>query len=320
MENAMPENRSHKIGVIAPDDEVALAVREIAEAMQLNVELRVGFPDEAEALAIELEQKGAKIIICRGGVHKRLRESNLTLPLIDIPISEFDILTLLDHARRIGEPVAVAGVNALLRGAQDIAPFLGLRAQAFSMDNEGGLPLLMSHIRDSGFKVVVGPRQVVECAARFGLPALPLRSHKPVIAAALAEAKKLSEFLRREEEWNMRQQAFFNTIEEGIVSFDRQGRILHCNEVATSILKIAKLIPPHHMPASLREAGIEEALASGTRWDGEIITINRISYVCTLHPVGDSGGLMGGVATLQEVTSLQKLEHRVRRRLHGNVA
>lgn len=316
MENIMPETRSHTIGVIAPDDEVALAVRDIAAAMQLKVELRVGFPDEAETIAAELERRGARILVCRGGVSKRLRESDLALPLIDIPISELDILALLDHARQIGEPVAVIGVDALLRGAQDIAPFLGIQAKAFPTDNEGGLPVLMARIRDAGFKVVVGPRQVVECATRFGLPALPVRSHKPVIAAALAEAKKLLEFLRREEEWSMRQQAAFNAIEEGILSFDRQGRILHCNEVAARMLDIGRLAPPHPMPESLREAGVAQALESGARWDGEIVAINRTSYVCTLHPVGDPDEPMGGVAAFQEVTSLQRLEHRVRRSLH----
>ena len=312
----MIRERGCEIGVIAPDDELRLAVQEIAAAMGLNIMLRMGFLDEAIASARELEQLGAKILVCRGSTSKRLRETNLALPLIDIPITAFDMIALLDQARKLGEPVAVVGVDALLRGTLELAPILRIKAQAFPVESEGGLPLLLSRIRDDGFKVVVGARQVVEYASRLGLPALPLRSHDQVIATALGEAKKLVEFLHKEEEWGMRLQAAFHTIKEGIVSFDHQGRILHCNKVAGRILNISTLNFPLALPPALRDSGIEQVLATGSGWDGEVISINRTNYVCSLHPVGSRKEPRGGVVMLQEVASLQKLEHKVRRSLH----
>lgn len=72
----------------------------------------------------------------------------------------------------------------------------------------------------------------------------------------------------------------------------------------------------------LNGIGLAAAVRDARRWSGEIRQYGAVQYACTLNPVYTDGVYCGGVALIQEVSHLQKLEQKVRKNLYnkGHVA
>ena len=94
---------------IAPYEELMSAMTQVSQQFeQLEIDLYTADLDEATKLIKQLSLENYDAIISRGGTAKLLRK-NASLPVIDIPISIYDILGAIKLANNYTEHFAIIG-------------------------------------------------------------------------------------------------------------------------------------------------------------------------------------------------------------------
>lgn len=306
-----------EIAVIAPDQELVSLLETLQHDFPEPFTISLGFREKAIPLARQLRDRGAKVLISRGGTTTILRNSNIDLPIIDIPITEYDAIRLLYEARQVSQRIAVIGFDTLIQAATTIAPILGVAVETFPIWSDHDVEMAVEAVRDKGISVVVGAKLAVELSRAAGLTGILIRSPRNTVLAALREALKVAEALHRERETGERLQVILDSIQEGIISIDKTGKITHFNRPAEKIMNMAGTA----QKASLQwpradETGIYEAVRGSERWIGEIREFQGKKYVCNMNPILVNRKSLGAVLVLHELNRLQSLEQTVRLNLH----
>jgi transcriptional regulator with PAS, ATPase and Fis domain len=303
---------NNDIAVIAPDKELMSLLETLQKDFSEPFTMALGFLEEAIPVGRQLRDLGAKVLVSRGGTTTILRNCGINLPIIDIPITEYDAIRLLDEARQIADRIAVIGFDTLVQAATTIAPILGVTVDTFRVRSDQDVVEAIQEIKTRNIPVVVGAKLAVELSQAAGLKGILLRSPRNTVLAALKEAFKVADALRRERETGERLQVILDSIQEGIISIDKDGKITHFNRPAKKILDMAA---PFEWPKD-DETGIYEAVQASKRWIGEIREFSGEKYVCNMNPIVVNKDSLGAVLVLQELNSLQRLEQNVRRNLH----
>jgi len=104
------------IVVLAPIKDIYdKAVQLVKERNYSNVEVVFGNMGEGLVIARELVKDGVKIIVTRGGTYKLL-QADLSIPVVEIKVSAFDVLESFDRIGDSDEVVGVAGYTNVVYG------------------------------------------------------------------------------------------------------------------------------------------------------------------------------------------------------------
>src|SRR5690606_8221265 len=74
----------------------------------------------------EFEKNGTEVIISRGTLALKLLESDINLPVVQIPITGYDLLRTIKEAQKLGEKIGIADTEEVLQGIETIESVLGL--------------------------------------------------------------------------------------------------------------------------------------------------------------------------------------------------
>jgi hypothetical protein len=105
-----------RIGVVSTYPELSELIQKLAHDMNLDLELREAVLDEGVSHAYQLERNGVDVIISRGATGKKIKKA-VSLPVVLIEITPFDVLQALYSAKGLGEKIAFLGY-----GPQDFSP------------------------------------------------------------------------------------------------------------------------------------------------------------------------------------------------------
>lgn len=111
--------------------------------------------------------------------------------------------------------------------------------------------------------------------------------------------------------------AVLESISDGLISIDREGRSIHINAVAARLLgfepeKIIGTLLPAEVSERLR---LHDVLLRGLQYTDHEITLElphrRVHVAATIRPIIDGHSIIGAVATLREMVSVRRLVHRM---------
>lgn len=134
----------------------------------------------------------------------------------------------------------------------------------------------------------------------------------PVLQVARSFSRYTDEMTRQKYE----REAIVNSSHNGVIAIDREGNISVVNEHARKILgidvemkdkKITDLIPHSDMIRVLETGKIEL---------GDIATVNNTSIVINRFPVIVNDRIVGAVSNFRELTDIQNMELKLRKKLH----
>lgn len=198
-----------RILAIAPYEGLKALMQKVCETEFPQIELTIPVGDWKDGLdaAHANFHKGFDAIISRGGTALLLRE-RIDLPVIDIPLTAFDILRAQQLADGLSDRYAIVGFPNMAQNATVLNEILKLNLDIYSYDMPVDtreapeeLYALLEDLRAKGYYSILGDNSAVAAAKQMGLSAVMLSSGVESIREAFTNAIRLcssTEALRNE--------------------------------------------------------------------------------------------------------------------------
>jgi len=305
-----------QITLIAPYPSLAELALSLCEEFDWPLEVVIGRGKEGLALAQQAALKGSNVIISRG-ITARCIKRETALPVVEIPITGFDMLRAYLKAAELGEPVGVADKKNILCGFKTLSEILGQEIITFELEeDESNMPAAVEFLKKRGVKSVIGKATLTKIVEEEHLNGVLLTSGREAVIQAVEEAKRAL-YIQQQEMARLKEiKTIVDFNDDGIILIDRDKLIRAFNPAAEKLfgLKIENIIGlpitellPLHLIEPVWDKGQPEM---GDFWSflKEEVLVNRI-------PILVEGETQGMIITFQDVERIQKLEHKIRRNL-----
>ncbi len=296
------------IAVIASTAEIADLAREIAAADSdiavVEARLAAGVAAGREAVA-----RGARVLVSRGLTYRMLSAALPDISQVEIVASGFDLLRAVREASRLPGPVVAVDYPDVLAAIGSIEAILGAAPPAgkIAIDERRGHQAAVKAALAQGAACVIGNQAVVQEAAAGGAAGVLVSSGREAIAQALLAARQMLELHRLRDLSARQTDIVINAVDYGLVAIDDRGAVTAINSEAR------RLLPPADEEAFLGR--MRCCLGEGRPWTDSVIKLAGGTVVADYRPVIAGGRAIGAVATLQELSRLQDIEHKTRHEL-----
>jgi PAS domain S-box-containing protein len=312
-----------QIAFIAPYHELGELVQHVGQELGEAVEVLVGRIKQGVQLAQEAKRNGAEVIVSRGITAWMIAEAGLGIPVVEVPITGYDLLRAYMTAKSMGQPVGILDTEEVLRLVAALEEILGDTIIKVELKDPNRIEEGIQELKATGAAAVFGKIAMVNSARQYTMRSVLITSGEEAVSQALKEARRILEVRKLEKQNTERLKAVIDFSYDGVVAVDAAGLVTAFNPVAETLTgvpasqamgrSITQLIPDSRLPAVIQ---------CGSAELGEMQEIGRVQVVTNRVPIIVGGKVHGAVATFQEVSRLQKLEQKIRQRLQasGHVA
>ncbi len=294
-------------------------------------------PDEMEIQPadigniVELAKKhiapDTEVVLARSTCAFFLRKANLPVSVVEIPITEAEIIKSINKARLITPPdmpIGMLGFRKIISTMKVFSEILSVNIKLYDMYSTRQAQEQIEKAKRDGVRTIItGIRSVADIEAA-GLNAVLLEASAGSISRAYRQAREILYARTLEKKKARETHAILNSVSDGIVSFDAQGRPTTINQCAMTMLDRAAgsadgETPPLFSPAEL--SLVDRVIRTGEEVIGHILERNNRKYAMRIVAIMVNDKPEGAIATLQEIRALQRMEATVRKGLQkGNVA
>jgi transcriptional regulator, propionate catabolism operon regulatory protein len=267
-----------------------------------------GFEDAVRE--IDAAGAGRPDVVIAGGSNGAYLKTRVSVPVVRINPTGFDVMHALARARRDGAKVALVTHGTPPDEVRRFTAAYALDVTFASYQSAQDAESVVLDLRDRGIEVVVGPGLVTDLAANAGMGAVFLYSRASV-RAAFDTALEVAQATHRESIRRQRLDNLLQHLRDGVVALDAQGRVEAMNQRLASVLNIdatkavgrALLDLAPDLAGSLPDA------------DGDTFcTVRGASYVVHRGPLASSSAAAGTVLTFQESRAVERLDRTLRAR------
>ncbi|MBA2941139.1 PrpR N-terminal domain-containing protein [Paenibacillus sp. CGMCC 1.16610] len=224
-----------KVLAIAPYPGLKGLIENIAkEEPRIKIDIEVA--DLHNALPIVHAAKGKyDVILSRGGT-STLIKSQVTTPVVDIPVSGYDILRVLTLVKNSNSKVAIIGFPNICRGVAEVSSLLDYEIPIYSVDRADDVPEALQKAFEKDAQIVLGDVVTVNTAEQMGYNGILITSGRESVLEALEEVKRIYEFVWKAQESEHLFEHILEHHRTGVMAVNESGGILYANEAAASLL------------------------------------------------------------------------------------
>lgn len=191
-----------KIFIISPYDAMLESIKNsISHFTDISIEYGVGDLTDGVKLALKVEKKGFDAIISRGGTAQMIQE-HVSIPVIDMGLSGYDILKTIIIANNQREKTALIGFSNITSGAHAILDLLDLSTAIYTIESEDDVHSLLIQLKEKGFNYIIGDVITTKKATDLNLNSLLLQSGEETIKTAIKQAYFILKHLSHEDHTN----------------------------------------------------------------------------------------------------------------------
>lgn len=164
----------------------------IAAKERTDVELTIQAGDLTEGLRIAQTMtlyENYDAVISRGGTAELIRK-NLSIPVIEVPLSVYDILRSIKTAENSGEKFAITGFSGITENAKILCDLLQLNTTIITFRNQSEVLPELLELKKRQFTFVICDQISFTTAQEIGLNSIVVPSGIESIRAALDDAVK----------------------------------------------------------------------------------------------------------------------------------
>jgi transcriptional regulator with PAS, ATPase and Fis domain len=305
---------NNEIIFISTTTGVTNKIKQILEERELDYPIYEATMSRAYAIAKKSIEMGTKIIVCRGGTTAYLR-GKVDVPVVDIRHGFIDIHLTVEKAEKISDKIAFVGYSNLCEAAQDYCKIMKKDIPIAIVKSDGEIEVKLDEYIKNGIQVVMGGLQLAEVAKKYNVTQVMGEADPAAINQSINEALHDLKIEHERKERYETINSILNCTSEGIVGIEKDGSIMHINEIAKQILNydgeknINELLPDSNIlkPCDTGEENINEFLEIGNN----SIVVNSI-------PIRLEDRIIGAVATIQEQNKILSVDFEIRKKLLGS--
>lgn len=224
-----------KVLAIAPYPGLKGLIESIAKD-DARIKIDIEVADLHNALPIVQAAKGKyDVILSRGGT-STLIKSHVTTPVVDIPVSGYDILRVLTLVKNSNSKVAIIGFPNICRGVAEVSSLLDYEIPIYSVDRAADVPQALEQAFEHDAQIVLGDVVTVNTAEQMGYNGILITSGRESVLEALEEVKRIYEFVWKAQESEHLFEHILEHHRTGVMAVNESGGILYANEAAASLL------------------------------------------------------------------------------------
>jgi PAS domain S-box-containing protein len=311
------------IACILPDASLMQQARLAFQARARDIRIEVGLMEEGVSQAAKLAEEGFEIFISRGRTAHLIRESNTEYSVVDIPFTVLDIFQTIERAKLHGKNIGVVAFSPMISGLNHYGTLPGSSIRFYPLDDESDVePQVLAAGRDN-VDIIVGGAVTGAVARDYGIAFAVIESSLESLQQAAQEAGNIALAKQREKAKGNLFKVVLDYAYDGIIAVNAEGLITIFNPVAERVTGIsAATALGRHIQGIWPELKLHRVLNSGKEDLAQLFRINEEQVACNKIPIRVSSEIVGAVINFQDVTKLQKMEAKVRRRLFasGHVA
>ncbi|WP_036607504.1 PrpR N-terminal domain-containing protein [Oribacterium sp. P6A1] len=223
-------NNKIRVLGIAPYAGMKTLMLKVAEDFkgELDIEVLDGDLQEGVLAARNNFHGDFDVIVSRGGTARMLR-TQVPVPVVEIELTDYDILRALRLADNISSDIAVVGFSNITEPIQSISKLIKKKLQVFTIDSAGQLDQTMSHVHEQGYEIVLCDAASAATAKRHGLNCVLLTSGQNGIRKAFTNAIDLVDSMRVLKSENAFLRQIIDRQANDTVIFDENDNIIFSN-------------------------------------------------------------------------------------------
>jgi transcriptional regulator with PAS, ATPase and Fis domain len=237
-----------RILAIAPYKGMEKLMNQIAQELE-DIDLQVfeGNLEEGVKYVRYEQDRGYDFIVSRGET-VRMIEREARIPVVEISLSEYDILHAIRFAKGFSGKFCAVGLPGLAARIQTLCDLMELHINVFEINDAKDTEERLRGLEKEGYTLIVGDSNVVNAAKEMQLRGILIISGRESLLAALNECRKLHKAL----EGTRNSTSFLKQVLDHcpvyVFAYDRQLRLLYSNTnrqaEGEELEALAKLLPP----------------------------------------------------------------------------
>ncbi len=215
---------------IVPYEGLFEMMKEIGQEVEdIQLQIELGNLYEGVAIAKDAENNGYHVIISRGGTASMIQEA-VSIPVIDIQVSGYDVLRILTLVKGFSGKAAIVGFSNITQGAATICKLLDLDIKTLTITKDTEVKEKLTNLKKLGYEVVIGDVVTVQTAKQLGLTGVLITSGKEAIIDALEETRRSYGLFSRLQQDVSLFQSILDCNEQAIGVINREEKIIYGNE------------------------------------------------------------------------------------------
>ncbi|CAG9621461.1 sigma-54-dependent Fis family transcriptional regulator [Sutcliffiella rhizosphaerae] len=216
-----------RIHIIAPYSAMVSVLNDCIPLFpNYEITYSVGDLQKGADIAIAKEQEGIDLFISRGGTAKLIK-GVVSVPVIDIHLSGYDLTRSLTLASRINEKTAVVGFQNITTGASAIIQLLHLPINVYTIHSADEVAGLLINLKNKGYDHILGDVITINTSHKLGLKGMLLQSGKESVIRAIEEAIYLLNTLSKRSNVEMIIKKLFLDEYRNIMIFDEENSLIY---------------------------------------------------------------------------------------------
>src|SRR5699024_4831469 len=225
-----------KIVAIAPYPGLKNLIENVVkEEEDFNVQIELGDLHEGVAIAVEAEKKGADVIISRGGTAE-LIQKQVNIPVIEIELSEFDLLRTVTLIKTSPLKKAIIGFNKVIENAETLCRLLDIKISTYIINDKEEVIAKLQELQTEQYQLIIGDAVTVRHAQELGMNGVLLTSGKESVLKAFREAKKIGDYYKPLIKANEVPLLILEQLSSAFLLINKDGKVVYNNKSANELI------------------------------------------------------------------------------------
>ncbi|MBU3179025.1 PrpR N-terminal domain-containing protein [Clostridium estertheticum] len=242
-----------KLLAIVPYEGLRELLKEICSKYEnIVMDIEIADLDGSIPIAREADKRGYDIILSRGGTANIIREY-AEIPVIEIPVSGYDILHVLTLIKNSSTKMAAIGFNNICKGTEIVRELLNIDLPIYSLNKETEVTQVLQNAFNDGIQIVLGDVVTVRAAKEMGYHGILITSGYESVNEAFKEVQRIYDILLKGKAKVTLLEKLLESSSLGVIAVDGENIIRYTNSAAATILgeETVKLIGDvlaYHVP------------------------------------------------------------------------
>lgn len=268
--------------------------------------------DNALSLGRKIEKDGLADVILSAGANAVILKSALSMPVVSIKISGYDLLHALQRASQIAKRVGIVVYRENIAELDEFKDLLKIDIVQRPYHSIEEAEICFQTFRNDGYRVIVGSSVAVELAENAGLKGI-LAYNIGAVRDAIEDCLQISAIAimqasRFDELHNVLQH-----LHEAVLAVDHTQRIIAINPPMENIIGLRRSdIIGGNLKDVVPELSLDRVISRGDKETEVIISFSDKTFVANRIPFMENGIVSGAVLTLHDAKSIQRADTTIR--------